>query len=180
MPDPRTGHECGDSRYLAIPFFDFWLEHRLPKQAATNQRALRPVQEALAQWKTRMVPLVEEYQREGSTGDTTPPSAPSHVVAKRQSDGTVIVTWEAEADFESGIGGFEIERDDKVIAKLPENPVGRFGRPLFQTMSYHDTPEQPLPEMKFVDREAPQGKLPTYRVRTINSVGLKSAPASNR
>ena len=21
-PDPRTGHECGDSRYLAIPFFD--------------------------------------------------------------------------------------------------------------------------------------------------------------
>ena len=180
VPDPRTGHECGDSRYLAIPFFDFWLEHRLPKPAATNQRALRPVQEALAQWKTRMVPLVEEYQREGSTGDTTPPSAPSHVVAKRQSDGTVIVTWEAEADFESGIGGFEIERDDKVIAKLPENPVGRFGRPLFQTMSYHDTPEQPLPEMKFVDREAPQGKLPTYRVRTINSVGLKSAPASNR
>jgi hypothetical protein len=21
-PDPRTGHFCGDSRYLAIPFFD--------------------------------------------------------------------------------------------------------------------------------------------------------------
>ncbi len=29
-PDPRTAHECGDSRYLAIPFFDACLNARLP------------------------------------------------------------------------------------------------------------------------------------------------------
>src|SRR5260370_292038 len=28
-PDPRTGHFCGDSRYLAIPFFDACLQMRL-------------------------------------------------------------------------------------------------------------------------------------------------------
>ena len=28
-PDPRTGHWCGDSRYLAIPFFDACLQMRL-------------------------------------------------------------------------------------------------------------------------------------------------------
>src|SRR5438445_1349543 len=28
-PDPRTGHECGDSRYLAIPFIDACLAMRL-------------------------------------------------------------------------------------------------------------------------------------------------------
>ena len=29
-PDPRTGHECGDSRYLAIPWIDACLAMRLP------------------------------------------------------------------------------------------------------------------------------------------------------
>src|SRR5260221_4363240 len=28
-PDPRTGHWCGDSRYLAIPFLDACLQMRL-------------------------------------------------------------------------------------------------------------------------------------------------------
>jgi hypothetical protein len=31
-PDPRTGHECGDSRYLAIPFLDACLAMRLPEK----------------------------------------------------------------------------------------------------------------------------------------------------
>src|SRR6266516_2979696 len=41
-PDPRTGHECGDSRYLAIPFFDACLAMRLPDQGAKEQ-TLKPV-----------------------------------------------------------------------------------------------------------------------------------------
>src|ERR1051325_8534798 len=39
-PDPRTGHECGDARYLAIPFFDACLAMRLP---ARNGQPLKPV-----------------------------------------------------------------------------------------------------------------------------------------
>src|SRR2546425_7138080 len=30
-PDPLTGHECGDSRYLAVPFLDACLATRLPR-----------------------------------------------------------------------------------------------------------------------------------------------------
>src|SRR6202163_2586157 len=41
-PDPRTGHECGDSRYLAIPFFDACLAMRLPTRGA-NTKTLSPV-----------------------------------------------------------------------------------------------------------------------------------------
>ena len=52
--------------------------------------------------------------------------------------------------------------------------MGRFGRPLFQAMSYHDTPEQPLPAMKFVDATAHTGPH-VYRVIAVNSVGLQSA-----
>src|SRR5712664_3826657 len=47
-PDPRTGHECGDSRYLAIPFFDACLALRLPDREATDQK-LKPV-DAKAAW----------------------------------------------------------------------------------------------------------------------------------
>src|SRR5204862_5702610 len=41
-PDPRTGHETGDSRYLAIPFFDACLAMRLPAKGSSRQN-LKPV-----------------------------------------------------------------------------------------------------------------------------------------
>jgi hypothetical protein len=41
-PDPRTAHECGDSRYLAIPFIDACLAMRLPDKGSRDQ-TLKPV-----------------------------------------------------------------------------------------------------------------------------------------
>ena len=40
--DPCTGHECGDSRYLAIPFFEACLAVRLPAKGS-NSQSLKPV-----------------------------------------------------------------------------------------------------------------------------------------
>ena len=40
--DPRTGHECGDSRYLAIPFFNACFAMRLPDKGSKDQ-TLKPV-----------------------------------------------------------------------------------------------------------------------------------------
>lgn len=187
--DPRTGHECGDSRYLAIPFLDACLRLRLPAEGGK----LRPVKAAdgwlsemdaggaakaadfkgdleTAAWMpTReLVKLRAEYIRTGATEDTTTPPAPTDVQVK---DG--VVTWQAEADFESGLRQFIIYRDGKEIGRVPEEPKGRFGRPLFQTMSYHDTPEQPLPEMKFADPD-PAKDAAAYRVVSVNSVGMAS------
>jgi hypothetical protein len=108
--------------------------------------------------------------------DTTPPPAPSNVIVKligntRDNE----ITWNAEADFESGIQQFIIERDGAEIGRVPEKPEGKYGRPLFQSMSYGDTPNPPLPQMRFVEKNAPVNiKAPVYRVRTVNSVGLKS------
>ena len=39
-------------------------------------------------------------------------------------------------------------------------------------MSYHDTPEAPMPEMRFEDKDPKPGAR--YRVIAINSVGLRS------
>lgn len=175
-PDPRTGHECGDSRYLSIPYFDFWLKHRLP-DAGASDTSLKPTRDAVAAWKSEMASKLEEYIATGGIADTSAPPAPESVVVTREDNGDVIITWSATSDEESGIKAFVVERDGKAIGQVPEKPVGRFGRSLFQTMSYHDTPELPLPEMRFVDTTAAEGVQPVYSVRTINSVDLVSESA---
>jgi pimeloyl-ACP methyl ester carboxylesterase len=193
-PDPRTAHETGDSRYLAIPFFDACLAMRLPEK----EGKLRPVDmksawlaaplsdsaspaasyagkadEAVWLPNEQVAKAWAEYVKTGSTVDTTPPPAATGLKAESK-DGTVELTWSAEADFESGIKAFVIQRDGRDLAQLPEKPVGKFGRPLFQSMSYHDTPEKPLPEMRFVDRAPVAGTKHEYRVIVVNGVDLRS------
>lgn len=201
-PDPRTSHECGDSRYLAIPFFDACLAQRLPERGSATQK-LRPVDTSRA-WLApllgdraaaakdfagerhqsvwlpdeRVARVWEEYVKTGAASDTTPPPAPTDVTLTANADEPSVLAWDCAADLESGLTAFVIERDGKPIGQVPEKPVGRFGRPLFQTMSYHDTPEKPLPEMRFVDREAVSGAKHDYRVIAINSLGLRSQPTS--
>ena len=95
--DPRTGHECGDSRYFAIPFLDACLAMRLPDKGSKDQ-TLQPVDMSKA-WLAALggdgaVPAAEykgdpkesvwlpneavakawmEYVKTGAVGDTTPP-----------------------------------------------------------------------------------------------------------
>jgi hypothetical protein len=195
-PDPRTGHECGDSRYLAIPFFDACLAQRLPSKTGQPLKAvnagkawLAPVLGTEAQpasaykgslaesaWlpDADTAKVWSEYVKTGAASDITPPPAPTEVKVTAKQDGAEL-TWDAAADFESGIQGFVILRDGQELAALPEKPVGRFGRALFQRMSYHDTPEKPLPELRFVDTSAKPGEKHAYAVVSVNSVGLKSA-----
>lgn len=200
-PDPRTSHECGDSRYLAIPFFDACLAQRLPDKGGRDQ-ALKPV-DAKSYWLA--APLSDtaqpaaaftgkveesvwlpseavanawmEYVKTGATTDKTPPAPASGLEAKRTAEGGVELRWRADADFESGLKGFVIQRDGQDYARLPEKPLGRFGRPIFQTMSYHDTPEPNAPAMVYVDTKAGTGKH-EYRVVVVNGVDLKSEPSA--
>ena len=119
-----------------------------------------------------------EYVKTGAVSDKTPPPAPFHVMASARGEHGTEITWNADADPESGIGGFLVLRDGEELAKVPPAPVGRFGRPLFQRMTYHDTPVQPLSEMRYRDTSATTGEKHSYAVVTINSVGLKSEPSS--
>jgi hypothetical protein len=199
-PDPRTGHECGDSRYLAIPFFDACLAARLPegpdgsklKPVDLSHGWLAPVlgkeaepassypgepQEAVWLPDERVARAWREYVQTGAVGDATPPPAPTGVRVVATPGHAVEVTWEAEADLDSGLRQFVIRRDGRDIARVPEEPVGRFGRPLFQTMSFHDTPERPLPGMRQVFPAAEPDGPHEYRVIAVNGVGLESEPS---
>ena len=135
--DPLTSHECGNQRYLAIPWLDACLNARLPKAPG---EPLQPVPTSGA-WVAKVtgneaVPaatfagdplqagwlpneaiatLWMQYVKDTAVADTTPPPAPTNVRVSGNE-----LTWEAEADLESGLAGFIIERDGEFLANYPE------------------------------------------------------------
>ena len=189
--DPLTTHECGNSRYLAIPWLDACLAARLPAKPGEPLTAmngdeawLAPIAggEAVAArgfggdpltlgWlpNQRIATAWTQYVEDTAVADTTPPPAPTAL----RLAGTAL-TWEAEADLDSGLAGFVIERNGERIATLPEKQRNPFGRPLFQGLLYSDTPPQPLAAMSFTP---PDAAAATYRVFAINTVGLESPAA---
>ena len=193
--DPLSGHECGDSRYLAIAFLDACLAQRLPPVGSGSQ-LLRPVDlsrawlaapdsdtaQPVAQFKGDMATAHwlpdgnfarawSSYNRTGRPSDTTPPPAPTNVRLNSAGE----LSWSAGADLESGLGGFVIERDGREIVRLPEKPVGKLGTPLFQGLNGGDTPVIAEPPMNYKAPNAAPGEAHTYAVRSVNAVGLTSA-----
>jgi hypothetical protein len=195
--DPLTSHECGNQRYLAIPWIDACLSARLPKTSGdplqpmpTAPAWLAPAtgHEATPAAKFTGNPLTAawlpneavakawmQYVKDTAVADLTPPPAPTNLRLKGNE-----LTWDAEADLESGLAYFIIERDGQFLAQLPEQPKNPFGRPLFQSLQYSDTPPQPLAPMRYTDAKAEPGKAHSYRVISVNTKNLKSEPSMPR
>jgi len=115
-----------------------------------------------------------QYVKDTAVTDTTPPAAPTNLRVSGNE-----LNWEAEADLESGLASFIIERDGQFLANVPDLGKNPFGRPVFQNLQYSDTPTQPLVPLQFTDREAGSGKKHTYRVMAVNTVGLQSKPSAD-
>lgn len=196
--DPLTSHECGNQRYLAIPWLDECLSQRLPDQPG---QALKPMNANQAwliahgsdspvssdpnsnsadalKWSwlpsERFAKKWIQYSKDSAVTDDTPPPAPTDI----RIDGDAIV-WDCDADLESGIACFVIERDGKEIGRIPEKSNNPFGRPIFQGLQYSDTPPQPLTLMRF-DFKQQEGQdakpnLNNITVHSINTVGRSSA-----
>ncbi len=189
--DPLSSHECGNSRYMAIPWLDACLSARLPK---TFGKKLRPMptknawlapllgKKAQPKLKFQGNPLEAvwlpnakiaqtwmQFVEDTKISDPTPPPSPTQLKRKGNQ-----LSWKAEADLESGISHFLIKRNGKVIGQVPEDPTNKFGRPLFQGLLYSDTPIMPLTEMLFIDKSADTGKKYNYQIISVNTVGLKS------
>lgn len=189
--DPLTAHECGNQRYMAIAWLDACLAARLPENAGDPPKPMptagawlapllgaEPVPAAqFAGASSKAVWLPNEavarawmhYVKDTRIPDATPPPAPTNV---RLNAG--VLTWDAEADLESGLAHFIIERDGQPIATVPEQPKNPFGRPIFQGLQYSDTPTMPLVKMAFTDSKAGSGAKHSYRVIAVNTAGLKS------
>ena len=68
--------------------------------------------------------------------------------------------------------------DGRFLANVPEQGKNPFGRPIFQSLQYSDTPTQPLAQLRFTDASAETNSKHTYRVIAVNTVGLKSNPSA--
>jgi pimeloyl-ACP methyl ester carboxylesterase len=193
--DPLSSHDCGNQRYLAIPWLDVCLTARLPKIHGEPLREMPGKGVYLAEpTGSEAVPATRfsgdplqaawlpneslaqawmQYVKDTAVDDKTSPPAPKNVRVSGNE-----LSWEAEADLESGLASFLIERDGKVLAMLPEKGKNPFGRPVFQNLQYSDTPPQPLAPMRFADATAVAGARHSYRVVAVNTVGLKSEPSA--
>ena len=119
-----------------------------------------------------------EYVRTGTVSGTGAPPAPVNVRVKANSTSGNEISWDAEADIASGLGGFIVLRDGHGVARLPTQPPEVvYGRPLFQGLSYHDTPYAPLPRMQYLDISASAGAKHSYTVIALNSAGVPSVPS---
>jgi hypothetical protein len=189
--DPLTAHECGNQRYMAIAWLDACLAARLPDKAGDAPRPM-PVGKAWlapllgtqavaaeaftgdvkkAVWLPDAAVAQQwmQYVKDTALPDATPPPAP---VGLRVNGAEL--AWQAEADLESGLAHFIIERDGRQIATVPEQPKNPFGRPIFQGLQYSDTPNNPLVPMAFTDPKPEPGRKHRYRVIAVNTAGLKS------
>jgi pimeloyl-ACP methyl ester carboxylesterase len=174
-PDPVTGHECGNSRLLAIPFFDVCFGLRLP---AEEQKALRRVDmedswlgdpgsfeiTKLAGFQGEPLTMVwlpdgnfariwQEYVKTGWVTDSTPPGAPYKLSYEFIGKRTLQILWEAEADLESGIKQFYLYRNGKQIKKY----VGFNDDYVKKNFQYGNYGDEPGPEVLYenVDKWIP-------------------------
>lgn len=193
--DPLTSHECGNQRYLAIPWFDACLRGRLPQQSGQPLQSLADAPAWLAApTGVEAVPAAKfsgdsrqaawlpnesvatawmQYVKDTAVADLSPPPAPTNVRLRGAE-----LTWDATADLESGVASFLIERDGQPLATVPENAQNPFGRPLFQNLQYSDTPTQPLVPLRFTDPHHSPTANHSYRVIAVNTAGLRSPPSS--
>ncbi|MBK8093013.1 MAG: hypothetical protein IPK32_13755 [Verrucomicrobiaceae bacterium] len=190
--DPLTAHECGNQRYLAIPWLDACLSARLPAKSAAPLQSMPQAGTWLAPLLgTEAAPAAQfssdakkaiwlpneaiakawmHYVKDTAIPDATPPPAPTNLRVNGAE-----LSWSAEADLESGIASFIIERDGKEIATVTAPVKNPFGRPIFQGLQYSDTPNNPLIPTRFTDPKPEPGKQHQYRVITVNTSGLRSS-----
>lgn len=189
--DPLSSHECGNQRYLAIPWLSDCLHLRLPQMPSQPLRPLplsdvwlAPItgSEAVRAEDFKGDPLTmgwlhsgliatawTQYVKTTDVSDSSPPPAPSNLRLNGNE-----LSWDCIADLESGLAGFLIERNGAIVGSTLEQAGNPFGRPLFQNLQYSDTPPQPLAAMTWRD-PAPTPGMPTdYRVIAVNTGGLRS------
>jgi pimeloyl-ACP methyl ester carboxylesterase len=160
-PDSETGHECGNSRLLAIPFFDICFEMRLP---AEEQEALRKIKmedswlgdpgsfeiTKLEGFQGEPIDMVwlpdgnfarnwQEYVQTGWVTDTTPPEAPYNLSYEFLGRSSVGIVWDADADLESGIKQFYLYRNGNQIKKFT-GTNDDYVKKNFQYGNYGDEP----------------------------------------
>ena len=141
-------HNFSYLRYMAIPFYESAMKQRLPKGKSMVLRSLDPKKTWLgdpgtlelskeSRFEGDAVGLCrfadkataqnwKEYVTTGTLSDKTPPSAPFGLKVEK-TDTSLILTWDARVDVESGIARFNIFKNNTLVGTVPaEGPYQTF------------------------------------------------------
>jgi hypothetical protein len=204
---PGSEHENGNSRLLAIRFFDACLKQRLPAESAANENPAalvavsretswlgdlgslkifrerdQPRESATMAWlpNSATARAWQEFSRRGSISDTTPPPAPERVLYEETDDG-IKLSWTARADVESGIGSFRVYRDGTMIGEVRGREDARWNpHRHYHSWNYSDQPlwGTEFPAKEFLDTRVTSIREVSYEVSTVNQAGLESAKSA--
>ena len=134
-------HNFSYIRRLTIPFFESVLQQRLPADESNLLRDMDYSKSWLADttgikiykastfmgnhdsmsWLPDSITArkYQEFIQSGTILDHTLPPTPYHVIIKKQNRQGIKITWEADADIESGIKYFNIYKNGKFIQRFP-------------------------------------------------------------
>jgi hypothetical protein len=188
--NPTQNHNYSYLRYMSIPFYEAVMKQRIPEEG--DKAVMRDLDRnktwlgdtlTLQLYKESeytgdkkglcVLPdkvtaeMWKEYVLTGTVVDKTPPPAPFNVKVKRDNNG-IEITWEADADIESGILRFEIFIDGILVGKLPD--TGAYQR--FDTNGDNAIPVE-VPGMKFRIAKTEIDEV-IIGVRTVNHFNLAS------
>ncbi len=195
---PYQNHNYSYVRYMAIPFYEAALVQRLPAGKNKGYKAMRemdaakawlgdtatlniypaksyPANKLSASWFPDSLTAVKwrEYVITGTVADRTPPPAPYGIQLKRRHNMAVELSWQADADVESGISHFNIYKDNQWIGRFPSS--GAYQN--FDTNG-DDTYPLSLPKLK-MDITLPWNDKGKIAISTVNQFGLESAKTNS-
>lgn len=187
--NPEQNHNYSYLRYMSIPFYEAVMKQRMPEDNKKIMRKIDRTKTWLGDTLTLQIcneaaytgdkagycvlpdeataKLWQEYVSTGTIIDKTPPPAPFNVKAEYNKNG-ITITWEADADIESGILRFEIFKNDILVGRLPES--GAYQR--FDTNGDNTIPIK-VPEIIFRIEDIEKEEI-KISVRTINHFNLNS------
>jgi hypothetical protein len=198
---PGAEHENGQSRQIAIRFFDTIIPLRLPVSPPGTMPVLKKLpeknhwvgmnqgHEIMEQSICKEPPHTSSYladprfarawkyfQASGKIPDNTAP-VPPHALRVECKAKEATLHWNAFADIESGIQNFRIYHRGHLIGEVAGkthptwNPSGAF-----HAWNYSDQPLEgkTLPAMTFIHRNQSESHPEAYTVSTVNQAGLES------
>lgn len=187
--DPIAEHNNANSRRLAIPFFDECINAYKEKwdlNQTTVSKKINDIDTIEVQsvfLSNRIAKLCREYAKTGNVTDTTPPEPPFGLRVEQKGINAVEISFNANADLESGIKNFHLYRNGEFLKSF----IGYsddFNNKNFQYGNYGD---EPVPEslyenvdnwiptkMTFRDYRLENNKEYSYKIKMINWSDLES------
>lgn len=194
---PYQNHNYSYVRYLAIPFFESILFQRRSTDSNKGYKFMRsvdgnkswlgdtstlniyhandyPGNKLYASWlpDSALASKWREYVITGTIIDRTPPPAPYDLRVDRRHNVTVSITWNADADIESGISHFNIYKDNQLVGRFPSTGT-------YQQFDTNGDDAYPLvPQPLQMDITLLWNDPSIISISTVNHFGLESPRAT--